>query len=265
MEDPWESPVRRRLRESQPVFGCTVTSTSLDLAARAAASGFHFLWLELEHSPLTLETVRNIVLATRGLPAVPFARVPVTETWMAKRVLDTGVHGVAFPFVSTSALAQQAAQACRYPPVGRRGSGAALATSSWPEPDSYYDSADRNIMVIAIIEEASALNHVDEIAATPGVDVIFVGTGDLSFSLGLRGDQQHPRVEEAARSVCAAAARHRKVAGRPAGSFEQTRRYIDAGFLFFQGPSDLALFERGAAEFLGLHGISPVQPQRTLY
>ncbi len=264
MEDRWESPVRRRLRASQPVFGCAITSASLDLAARAAASGFHFLWLELEHSPLTLETVRNIVLATRGLPAVPFARVPVTETWMAKRVLDAGVHGVVFPFVSTPALAQQAAQACRYPPVGRRGSGAALAISTWPEPDSYYDSADRNIIVVAMIEEESALNHVDEIAATPGVDVLFVGTGDLSFSLGLRGDQQHPRVEEAARSVCAAAARHGKVAGRPAGSFEQTRRYIDAGFLFFHGPSDLALLERGAAEFLGPHGIVPVQPQRTL-
>src|SRR6188474_205879 len=173
MEDPWESPVRRRLREAQPVFGCTITTPSLDLAARAAASGFHFLWLELEHSPLTLETVRNIVLATRDLPAVPFARVPVTETWTAKRVLDAGVHGVVFPFVSTPALAQQAAQACRYPPVGRRGSGAALATASWPEPDAYADSADRNILVVVIVEQASALEHVDAIAATPGVDVVF--------------------------------------------------------------------------------------------
>src|SRR6185503_12770871 len=215
MESAWVNPVARRLRESHPVFGGTITTTSLDMATRVATAGFHFLWLEMEHSPITLETVRNIVLATRDLPAVPFARVPVVETWTAKRVLDAGVHGVVFPFVSTPALAQQAAQACRYPPVGRRGSGAALATSTWPEPDSYYDSADRNIIVVAMIEEASALNHVDEIAATPGVDVLFVGTGDLSFSLGLRGDQQHPRVEEAARSVCAAAARHGKVAGRP--------------------------------------------------
>ena len=105
-ENAWESPLRRRLRESQPVFGCTITTPSLDLAARAATSGFHFLWLELEHSPLTLETVRNMVLVTRDLPAVPLARVPVTETWTAKRVLDAGVHGVVFPFVSTPALAQ---------------------------------------------------------------------------------------------------------------------------------------------------------------
>lgn len=265
MEISWESPIRQRLRASQPVFGCTITTGSLDMAARAAMAGFHFLWLELEHSPLTLETVRHIVLATQALPAVPFARLPVTETWTAKRVLDAGVHGVVFPFVSTPALAKQAAAACRYPPEGRRGSGASLAISCWPEPDDYYDSADRNLMTVVVIEEAEAVTHVDEIAATPGVDVVFVGTGDLSFSLGLRGQQQHPRVEEAAQIALAAAKRHGKVAGRPAGTPEETRRYIEQGFLFFQAPSDLALFESGAQAFLGPHGISPARRQRTLY
>jgi 2-keto-3-deoxy-L-rhamnonate aldolase RhmA len=261
----WESPLRQRLRDAQPVFGCTITSTGLDVAARAATAGFHFLWLELEHSPLTLETVRNIVLATRDLPAVPFARVPVTETWTAKRVLDAGVHGVIFPFVSTPALAKVASEACRYPPAGIRGSGASLATTSWPEPDCYADSADRNIVVVTLVEEASALSHLDEIAATPGVDVVFIGTGDLSFSMGLRGEQEHPRVQEAAANLLAAARRHGKIAGRPAGTFDQTRRYIDDGFLFFQAPSELALFEYGAQSFLGPHGIQPIRRQRTLY
>ena len=253
MEEAWENPVRRRLRESLPVFGCTITSTSLELAARAARVGFHFLWLELEHSPVTLETVRHVVLATRGLPAVPFARVPLTETWLAKRVLDAGVHGVIFPFVSTPELARTAADACRYPPIGHRGSGASLATTTWPEPDAYLDSADRNIVTVVIVEEVSALAHVDAIAATPGVDVVFVGTGDLSFSLGLRGQQHHPRVEEAAATVLAAARRHGKAAGRPAGSLETTRSYIEQGFLFFQAPSELALFEAGARQFLAPH------------
>lgn len=264
-EGSWESPVRHRLRASQPVFGCTITTTSLDVAARAATAGFHFLWLEMEHSPLTLETVRNIVLATRDLPAVPFARVPVTETWTAKRVLDAGVQGVIFPFVSSPALARQAAHACRYPPAGCRGSGAGLATTCWPESEAYHDSADRNIVVVAIIEEAEAVARADEIAATPGVDVVFVGTGDLSFSLGLRGQQTHTRVEAAAEQVLAAARRHGKVAGRPAGSLEHTRRCIEQGFLFFQAPSDLALLEFGAQQFLGPHGITPPRRQRTLY
>lgn len=249
-DGPWESPVRQRLRASQPVFGCTITTTSLDAAARAATAGFHFLWLEMEHSPLTLETVRNIVLATRSLPAVPFARVPVTEAWTAKRVLDAGVHGVIFPFVSSPALARQAADACRYPPAGCRGSGAGLAMDCWPESEAYPDSADRNVIVVAIIEEAEAVARVDEIAATPGIDVLFVGTSDLSFSLGLRGEQTHPKVEAAAGQVLDAARRHGKIAGRPAGSIEHTRRCIEQGFLFFQAPTDLMLLESGARQFL---------------
>jgi 2-keto-3-deoxy-L-rhamnonate aldolase RhmA len=144
-----------------------------------------------------------------------------------------------------------AAEACRYPPVGRRGSGASLATTSWPDPESYCDSADRNVVVAVIIEETDALAHVDEIAATPGIDVVFVGTGDLSFSLGLRGQQDHPRVEEAAATVLAAARRHGKAAGRPARTPELTKRYIEQGFLFFQAPSEIALFEVGAKQFLG--------------
>jgi 2-keto-3-deoxy-L-rhamnonate aldolase RhmA len=265
MGTPWENPVRRRLHQSEPVFGCTITSTSIDLAARAATAGFDFLWLEMEHSPLTLETVRHIVLATRDLPAVPFARVPVTEIWTAKRALDAGVHGVVFPFVSTPELARQAADACRYPPTGRRGSGASLATSCWPDPDGYHDSADRNILVTVVIEEASAIPHVETIAATPGIDVLFVGTSDLSFSLGLRGQQDHPTVEEAAQLVLAAARRHGLVAGRPAGSAERTQQHIEQGFLFFQAPSDLALFEAGAQQFLAPFGRRPARRQRSLY
>jgi 2-keto-3-deoxy-L-rhamnonate aldolase RhmA len=106
------------------------------------------------------------------------------------------------------------------------------------------------VVVAVILEELAALAHVDEIAATAGVDVLFVGTGDLSFSLGLRGQQDHPQVEEAAATVLAAARRHGKAAGRPARTPELTQRYIEQGFLFFQAPSELALFEAGAKQFL---------------
>ncbi|HVB29398.1 MAG TPA: aldolase/citrate lyase family protein, partial [Terriglobia bacterium] len=112
----WENPVRKSLREGNPVVGLTITVPSVEVAAQGASLGFDFLWIEMEHSPTTLETLRNMVLATRGLRAVPFARVPVNELWMAKRVLDSGVLGVIFPFTSTPELARQAVAACKYPP-----------------------------------------------------------------------------------------------------------------------------------------------------
>jgi 2-keto-3-deoxy-L-rhamnonate aldolase RhmA len=113
-----QNPVRELLQKGQTAVGIVISVNSIEVAAQAAALGFDFLWLEMEHTPLSLETVRNIVLATRGLPAVPFARPPVNELWMAKRVLDAGVLGVIFPFTSTPELARQAAAACRYPPLG---------------------------------------------------------------------------------------------------------------------------------------------------
>src|SRR2546426_7860000 len=166
----FENPVKARLKRGQPVFGVVITVNSVEVAAQIATLGFDFLWLEMEHAPISLETVRNIVLATRGLPAVPFARPPVNELWTAKRVLDAGVLGVIFPFTSTPELARQAAAACRYPPVGLRGSGAELAKFRWSAPKDYYDFADENVVVVAVVENTLGLSHVDEIAATPGID-----------------------------------------------------------------------------------------------
>jgi len=252
--EPWENPVKKRLRAGEPVFGLTITVASVEVAAHAAGLGFDFLWVEMEHSPVTLETLRHIVLATRGLPAAPFARVPVNELWTAKRVLDAGVCGVIFPFTSTPELAAQAAAACRYPPLGRRGSGMFLAGLTWPEKDAYHDSADRNVVVVAIIEEVRAVEQIDAIAATPGVDVLFIGTSDLSFSLGLRGRQDHPALEEAIGKVIAAARRHGKFLGRPAFAAERIPQFIEQGFRFFQASSDLRLLAAGARQFLGSLG-----------
>src|SRR5437764_14769675 len=127
---PWSNPVRARLEAGEFVTALTITTNSIETAARAATLGFDFLWMEMEHSPITLETLRAAVLATRALPAMVFARVPVVELWTAKRVLDQGVSGVIFPFTSTPELAKTAAEACKYPPIGRRGSAASLATAA---------------------------------------------------------------------------------------------------------------------------------------
>ena len=257
----WENPVKALLRAGRPAIGVTITVNSVELAAQAASLGFDFLWIEMEHSPVSLDTLRNIVLATRGLKAVPFARVPVNELWTAKRVLDAGALGVIFPFTSTPELAQQAAAACKYPPAGRRGSGAGLATFRWPAPEGYYAFADRNVLVVAVIEEARAVERIDEIAATPGIDVLFIGPSDLSFSLGLRGDMTHPKLDEAIAKVLAATKRHGKFPGRLATSPEQIQQCIDQGFLFIQAGTEVNLMTAGARELLHPLGRSAEVPR----
>ena len=266
-ESKWCNPVRARLQAGEFVAGLTLTTNSLECAALAAALGFHFLWVEMEHSPITLETLRAIVLATRGLPAPVFARVPAVELWTAKRVLDQGVTGVIFPFVSTSELARTAVAACKYPPAGSRGSGAGLATATWPDTGNYYDSADANVLVIAMIEEARAVQNIDEIAATPGLDVLFIGTSDLSFSLGLRGKQDQPVLDEAIGKVVAAARKHGKFLGRPAANAEQLMKHREQGFQCFQYLTELGLMRLGAQQLLKPLGLDAAQapPRKTFY
>lgn len=245
-----ENPLKKLLAAGKPVIGTTITVASAETAAQAAALGFDFLWIEMEHSPITLETLRMIVLATRGLRAVPITRVPVNELWTAKRVLDAGSLGVIFPFCSTPELARQAVAACKYPPHGRRGSGPGLASFRWPAPEGYHTFADNNVLVVVIVEEEQAVERVEEIAATPGVDVIFVGTSDLSFSMGYRGQTSHPRVQEALKRVVAAGQANHKFLGLPVKDAEQIKKYIDWGFQWFQSPTELGLMARGARQIL---------------
>lgn len=246
----WTNPVKARLAAGEAAFAITLTTNSLDAAVQAASLGFDFLWIEMEHSPITLETLRNIVLATRASATVPFARVPVNELWTAKRVLDAGVCGVIFPFTTTPELARRAADACHYPLAGRRGSGAGLAVRSWPGAGDYCDSADANVVVITVVEEAAAVERIDEIAATPGVDVIFIGTSDLSFSLGLRGQQNHPLLNSAIEKIVAAAKRHGKCLGRPLRDPAEFEALRAQGFQLFQAPTDLDFLAAGGRAYL---------------
>ena len=256
----WLNPVLKQLREGKPVIGGTVTVASVEIAAQMANMGFDFLWVEMEHSPIGWETYREMVLATRGLKAVPFARVPVNELWTAKRALDAGALGIIFPFTSTPELARQAVAACKYPPEGKRGSGPGLAMFRWQSAnESYYTFANRNIMVITIIEDQAGVDNIDEITAIPGIDVIFIGPSDLSWQLA-GGNQRDPKFTAAMEKIIASAKKNGKILGRPAGSPEQTERYIEQGFLFFQSPSDVGMLRSGARRLLepmGKRGIDP--------
>jgi 2-keto-3-deoxy-L-rhamnonate aldolase RhmA len=262
----WENPVKKLLREGKPVVGATITVPSPEVAAQAANMGFDFLWIEMEHSPITLETARNMILTTRGLKAMPFIRVPVNELWTAKRALDAGSMGVIFPFTSTPELARQAVAACKYPPEGLRGAGPGLASFRWPAPEGYYKFANRNVMVIIIIEQARAVDQIEEIASIPGIDVMFIGTNDLSFSLGVGGQQGDPKVQEAIKKVVAAGKKHNIPLGRPAGSAEQVQQFMKEGFLFFQASSELGMMAAGAAPLLKSLGKAGFDPKtRPLY
>jgi 4-hydroxy-2-oxoheptanedioate aldolase len=260
-QQKWKNPVKTLLQERSLVVGATITVPSVETAAQLANMGFDFLWIEMEHSPITLETARNMILATRGLKAVPFIRVPINELWTAKRALDAGALGVIFPFTSTPELARQAVAACKYSPQGRRGFGPGLAGFRWPAPGEGYPSfANRNVVVIILVEDRAGVENIDEIASTPDIDAIYIGVNDLSYSLGHGGQFDHPVVAGAIDKIVAAARRHGVPVGRPGGSPEAIRDFMKQGYTLFQSPSDAGLMRSASRRYLdplGKKGFDP--------
>lgn len=242
------NPVKKILKDGGVVIGGTIQAANPDTAAIMANAGFDFLWIEGEHSPLTLETTRNIILLTQGRKAVPFTRVPVNELWTAKRMLDIGSLGVIFPFTNNVELARRAVAACKYPPQGDRGVGPGMASTRWPVEGGYTKWANDNVMVITIVERPEAIEHIDEIAAVPGIDVLFMGLNDLSYAYGVPGQLRAPVVQAAVEKVMRAAKKHGIAVGGPGGAAD-IQRMIGEGFRFIQGPSDLGLLQMGARDF----------------
>jgi 4-hydroxy-2-oxoheptanedioate aldolase len=248
---PGESTLKKALAEGRPVIGATVTVPNVDTALTLANAGFDFLWIEMEHGPITLESLRAILLATRGAKAVPITRVPANEIWLAKRVLDAGSLGVVFPFTSTRELAERAVAACRYPPLGDRGFGPGLALSRYGMGGAdYVKFANENVLVVVIVERREAIENIESIASVPGIDVLFVGVNDLSFSLGVGGRTTDPLVEEALTKVLEAGRRHGIPVGYPTGNPAEINKRIAQGFRFFQASSDIGLMAGGARDML---------------
>jgi 2-keto-3-deoxy-L-rhamnonate aldolase RhmA len=263
-QQQWVNPLKTALKEGKPVVGMTMTVPSADVAVQAASLGFDFLWIEMEHSPITLESARNIILATRGTGIVPLIRVPVNELWTAKRALDAGALGVIFPFTSTPELARQAVDACKYPPAGKRGSGPGLATLRWPAPQGYADFADENALVVVIIEQKQAVDRIDEILDVPGIDVAFIGPNDLSHSYGDRG-RMTPRVEAAMAKVLEAGRKRGIAVGRTTNA-TGIKSHIEQGYRFFQASSELSFIGAGARPLLDAAGKTGPDPKsRPIY
>ena len=136
-----------------------------------------------------------------------------------------------------------------------------MAAFRWPAPEGYHTFADNNVIVVVIVEEQRAVEQIEAIAATPGIDVIFVGTSDLSFSMGLRGQTDHPRVQEALKKIVAVGRAHNKSLGLPVKDSEQLKKYVDWGFQWFQTSTELGWMAKGALQFLEPLGraIEPLQ------
>jgi 4-hydroxy-2-oxoheptanedioate aldolase len=215
-----------------------------DICARA---GFDWLLFDGEHSPNTAQTLLGQLQAVAPFPAEPIARVPSGDPVLIKQYLDIGFTTLLVPMVDTAEQAASIVSASRYPPHGIRGVASATArVTGFGTDAAYLKEAAERITLIVQIESRAALENIDAIAATPGVDALFIGPADLSASLGHLGNPTHPEVQEA---IAHAKARI-DAAGKPAGIFalspnDAKRRMVDR-FRFISIGTDIGLLLKGA-------------------
>src|SRR5207244_3263170 len=168
---------KKKLMEGKQIVGVTISSPDPNIYCAAANSGFDYTWIEMQHSPLTYSDVAKMLMACRGASAMPFIRVPDATESEIQKATDIGALGIIVPTVDTVEKAQAAVKWSKYPPAGRRSQGAGQYGALYGA--DYRETANDNMLVVIMIETPIGVKVADQIAAVPGVDVIFAASTDL--------------------------------------------------------------------------------------
>jgi 4-hydroxy-2-oxoheptanedioate aldolase len=204
---------KQRLLRGEMTFGFQIRAfRELEMARAIVASGFHFVFIDLEHTALEVADAGRLAIACADGGVTPIARIAEGDYATAGKLIDAGVQGIVVPHVDTAAQAREAVDQCKYRPIGKRWRSDNSIHLGWnpPAKGTLVEAMNEILMLVVMIESEEALNNVDAIAATEGVDVISVGTSDLSGSMGVGGDFGHPSVLEAWKQIADAAKRHGK-------------------------------------------------------
>ena len=241
---------KRAIASGKTSLGTWLTSAAPSTAEALGCVGFDFLVVDMEHTPIDTPQMIGILQAIAGTPAQAIVRPPWNDMVMAKRALDAGATTLLFPFVQNAEEARRAVAYTRYPPGGVRGVAGTHRGSRYGTVPNYVTRANDEICVIVQIETLPAFERLEEIAAVPGVDSIFIGPSDLAASMGHPGDFMNAAVQD----KLAAGAKACKRLGKPCGIVgpnpEIVARFLDYGFSWVAVASDLAMMVSRAQEFL---------------
>ena len=250
---PLRNPVKDRMKAGGTTFGTIVSMPSPHVAQVFSASGFDWLWFDLEHGPIPFDSLHGMInaTATGHGRTVPITRVPADEVWTVKPVLDSGSLGVVFPFIETAEQAVAAIAATRYPPIGKRGFGPFYAASRWNlNLRDYAEQADDAILRVVMLESKAAVDNAKAILATDGIDVAFLAPFDLSQSLGVPGQFDAPEYLDALATLEAAVDESDAVMGTLVLDGETARAKMERGYKFLCMSLDIAILENGAKSLL---------------
>lgn len=227
---------------------------SAELLARA---GFDWVCVDLEHGAIGLETMTNIFRALGTFDCAPVARLPLNDPTWIHRTLDAGARALIIPMVKTAEEAKNAVREAKYPPHGTRGFGFSRANMHGIDFSDYTSTANDEIAMIMQIEHHEAIANLDEILAVEGIDGLFIGPYDLSGSMGITGQFDHPRMTEALDTFLASCREHGMAAGTHVVQPDETSvaRAIQDGYtLIALGIDTLYLYNGAAAAIRSARG-----------
>jgi 2-keto-3-deoxy-L-rhamnonate aldolase RhmA len=245
--------VKEKLARGEVVASMTVRlARSVEIASIAKTAGFDSIYVDVEHSSLSLETTSQICIAALAIGIAPFVRVPSARPEHVSRALDAGALGVIAPHIRSAAEAREVVASAKFPPLGGRSAAGALPHLQYRSVPAAEANAAMNeaTMVVVQFETADAIEKADEIVAVEGVDMVLMGTNDLLADMGLPGQYEHERVRDAYARTLAACRRHGKhlgvggLATRPKLAAE----FVKMGARYVSTGTDLAFLLAAATE-----------------
>jgi len=242
--------IKKRLQNGELVLGTIISEVrNPNIAYILAQSGFEFFIIDNEHGTYNQETIANMIAAARGAGISVIVRIPEISRQNILKPLDAGATGLLVPMVNNALEAEEIIRHAKYPSMGNRGAALRRPHNMYAKVNTseYLKQANENTFIAVQAETAEALENIEEIAAVDGVDCIFVGPFDLSISLGIPGQVNHPIEVEAIENIAAVCKKYNKIGGILMFDQELLTKWIKHGFRFTVYSSDINLLADAAA------------------
>lgn len=241
--------LKQRLKNNEVLIGTFLSLGNALSTEIVASAGFDWVLIDLEHGIGSEEDVLHQLQAIEHSPVSAIVRVESHQKQRIHKVLDLGAHGIMCPRINNEFEASQVVQALQYPPNGIRGVAKMVrATGFGANFERYMLDIEKNLLGVIQIETKESLDNLEQIAAVPGVDVLFIGPADLSMSLGIFGQLSHPDFVNAIDNIISAAKKHNKAVGILLFNPLDFKKYYDLGIRFFACGTDTLFLSNGAKE-----------------
>ncbi len=241
--------IKQRLKEGKAVVNGWLAIPSGFSAEVMAQCGWDSVTVDMQHGVQDYQSMVQCFQAMAAHPVTPLVRVPWNEPGIIGKALDGGAWGIICPMVSNRAEAQRLADACLYPPVGKRSNGP-IRAAMYGEASNYQKIANDEVLVIPMIETQEAIDNIEAILDVPGISGIYIGPSDLGFSLGMVPilDRDEPKILGIYEMLLRETKRRDLFAGLHNGTPAYAARMIDMGFRFVTVANDSGLMARAARE-----------------